>query len=136
MKALTVKQPWATAIISLGKDVENRSRLTKYRGLLYIHAAKTHSQEGVDFLATRGIFRVPTMATLGKVIGTVDVIDCHHADDCWTGSADANNVAHEEHCSDWAMEGLYHWVLANPKPLERPFPAVGKLGIWNLEVPE
>lgn len=41
MKALTVKNPWAWSIINAGKDVENRSKPTNYRGQLYIHAAKT-----------------------------------------------------------------------------------------------
>ena len=132
MKALTVKQPWAWAIMHGGKDVENRSRPTKHRGQLYIHAGKTHSQEGIDFLRARGQWPAPTAGTLGMVIGTVDVIDCHHADACWTGSVDKDDNVHEEHCSDWAMEGHYHWVLANPRPLATPFPMQGKLGIWNF----
>ena len=34
---LTVRQPWAWAIIQVGKDVENRSWPTKHRGPLLIH---------------------------------------------------------------------------------------------------
>ena len=44
MKALTVKQPWATLILAGEKDVENRTRRTNYRGPLAIHVAKTASQ--------------------------------------------------------------------------------------------
>ena len=124
-KALTVKHPWAASIIHLGKDVENRTRPTKYRGQLFIHAAKTHSQEGIDFLRRRGIQRMPTLATLGMVIGTVDVVGCHHASEC---DADTELGA----CSDWALPDHYHWVLANPRPLACPFPETGKLGLWNL----
>jgi hypothetical protein len=39
VKALTIRQPWAYAILRLGKDVENRSWRTHYRGPLLIHAA-------------------------------------------------------------------------------------------------
>jgi hypothetical protein len=39
VKVLTIRQPWAHAILHLGKDVENRSWRTRYRGLLLIHAA-------------------------------------------------------------------------------------------------
>lgn len=125
MKALTVKQPWAHSIIHLGKDVENRSRPTKYRGLLYIHAGKTHAQAGIDFLRSRGQWPAPTAGTLGMVIGTVDVVGCHHADECA-----ADDEGHM--CSPWAMAGYHHWELKHPRPLATPFPMQGKLGIWNF----
>lgn len=38
MKALTIKQPWAELIINGLKDVENRSRLTHFRGRFAVHA--------------------------------------------------------------------------------------------------
>lgn len=124
MKALTVKQPWAWVIIHGGKNVENRSRPTKYRGPLYIHAGQSWSKEGFDYMREAGI-RITGGLDSGMVIGTVDVIDCHHADDCGDTAG---------FCSDWAMDHHYHWVLANPRPLACPFPAKGKLGIWNLGV--
>ncbi len=47
MKALSIRQPWAWAIVHAGKRIENRSRadgrmpsLCTYRGPLLIHAAK------------------------------------------------------------------------------------------------
>lgn len=128
MKALTVKQPWAWAIVNGGKDVENRSRPTKYRGKLYIHAGKGWSQEGIDFLRSRGMYSAPgdMFATAGMVIGTVDVVGCHHASECCTTGAGA------ERCTVWALPRHYHWVLANPRPLATPFPMTGKLGIWNF----
>lgn len=42
MKALSVKQPWAWAIIHAGKDIEKRTWRTDYRGPLLIHAGKFH----------------------------------------------------------------------------------------------
>ena len=38
MKALTVRQPWAWAIVHAGKRIENRTRRTNFRGRFYIHA--------------------------------------------------------------------------------------------------
>ena len=38
MKAISIQQPWAWAIIHAGMDVENRTWNTHYRGLLAIHA--------------------------------------------------------------------------------------------------
>lgn len=127
MKALTVRQPWALAIILDGKDVENRSRPTKYRGQLYIHAGKDWADEGANTVfRIAGVHYSIGSLIQGMVIGTVDVIDCHHANECkdWaeTGSA----------CSEWALADQWHWVLSNPRPLATPFPEKGKLGLWNL----
>jgi hypothetical protein len=44
--ALTVIQPWTSAIMLGGKDIENRSRHTSHRGPLLIHAGCA-----VDWLA-------------------------------------------------------------------------------------
>ena len=45
MKALTIKQPWATLIIQGDKRFEFRSWQTKYRGELLIHAGKGIDKE-------------------------------------------------------------------------------------------
>jgi hypothetical protein len=140
VKALTVKQPWAWAIVSGGKDVENRSRPTKYRGQIYIHAGKSRDSEALKFPAFRKLdldFDT-TGATdqgidlSGMVIGTVDLVDCHHADDCREQHFNYLDGHWITRCSEWAMPRHYHWVLANPRPLACPFPEKGKLGIWNL----
>jgi hypothetical protein len=132
VKALTVKEPWAAAIVQWGKDVENRSRPTKYRGQLYIHAGKAWDKDAPEpIFKITGLLPVASLGH-GMVIGTVDLIDCHHADDCWTGYEDKRGDTHVEMCSEWAMPGHWHWELANPRPLACPFPETGKLGIWNL----
>jgi hypothetical protein len=46
VKALTVQQPWAWAIIHGGKDVENRTQAWSYRGPLAIHAGARWSERG------------------------------------------------------------------------------------------
>jgi hypothetical protein len=59
---LTVRQPWASAIIYAGKDVENRSWTTSHRGRLYIHAWMRLDPEDVlpaDVLSSA----VPSSAT-------------------------------------------------------------------------
>jgi hypothetical protein len=40
MKALTIKQPWATLIMTGAKDVENRLWHTNFRGRIAIHSSK------------------------------------------------------------------------------------------------
>src|SRR5688572_4676832 len=39
MKALSLRQPWAWAVVHGGKRVENRGWTTDYRGPLLIHAS-------------------------------------------------------------------------------------------------
>jgi len=128
MKALSVRQPWAWAIIHGGKDIENRRSRTNYRGSLLIHAS-TYSREweirqDLTLVAQRLPSGVewPRMGELrenyGMVIGVVDLVDCRPAVSGTTWGFDA--------------VGGWHWHLANPRPIQ-PFLARGKLGLWECE---
>jgi hypothetical protein len=134
VKALTVRQPWAWAIIHGGKDVENRSRnlAGSYRGPVAIHAGK-HRPAGwtdIGFMrALRAVFHIDAPETTplhrGAIIGVVDLVGVHHAG---TGlTCDPWNL-----CSPWAQAGHRHLVLANPRPLATPIPCTGRRGLWNL----
>lgn len=120
MKALTIKAPWAWAIIHAGKDAENRTWATSYRGPLAIHSsgacARAYWGWARDWMAKIGV-SVPALDELlcGHVIGYVDIVDCVR-----------------DSSSPWAMTDHWHWVLANPRACE-PFPARGSLGLWNLQ---
>jgi len=48
MRALSLRQPWVTAVLRLGKNVENRKWNTHYRGPFLLHAAKGMTQEDQD----------------------------------------------------------------------------------------
>ena len=45
MKAITIKQPWASLIVHGIKDIENRTWRTNYRGRVLIHAAGSHGKK-------------------------------------------------------------------------------------------
>jgi hypothetical protein len=114
-KALSIRQPWAWAIVEGFKDVENRSWSTRYRGQLFIHAGRREDHLAWLDLDRRGI-EFPDEVEHGGVIGVVDLVDCV-----------------EQHKSSWATEGSYHWLLTNPRSV--PFvPMQGRLGIFNVEV--
>lgn len=132
-KALTVKQPWAYAITQLGKDVENRSQRTRYRGPVLIHAGKAWAKEAPPAIfKITGILPVASMDH-GMVIGQAHIVGCHHADDCQTVIEAAQvGVIREEYCSSWAMPGFWHWELSNPQYFDEPFAAKGKLGLWSI----
>jgi len=108
-KAITIKQPYASLIMAGIKDVENRTWPTSHRGTLVIHAGKGIVREAMD---EHG--HLVAQYPAGAIIGTVELVDCV------TDSA-----------SDWAMEGHYHWILANPRPCA-PVPADGKLSLWPV----
>ncbi|MCU1677701.1 MAG: hypothetical protein JWM93_2459 [Frankiales bacterium] len=124
-RALTVRQPWAWAIF-FGKDVENRSRRTHYRGPLLIHAGLAWD-ETAFYPIGHGWVAPRANCPLGVILGTVDVVGCH--DDAWCWTPDG-------FCSPWAQgDGgtgdTFHWELANPRPLPTPIPCKGRLGLWT-----
>jgi len=112
-KALTIKQPWASLIMAGLKDVENRSKPTHFRGTIAVHAGQGVSAEG---MAAHGDLLGEYPA--GAIIGTVDIIGCV-----------------QDSKSEWAMEGYYHWILANPRPCA-PVPASGALSFWPVSETE
>lgn len=95
VKALTVRQPWAWAIIHGGKDVENRSRniAGKYRGPVAIHAGVSVDDlqdvydpriaEALRGAQTPVRWTVGDHLDFGAIIGVVDLVDVHTPDDCW-----------------------------------------------------
>lgn len=85
MKAISVRQPWAFAIIHLGKDVENREWRypPKYRGPLLVHAAKGCTREEYESAAltmAMNRFAAPRatgekLPVRGGIIGRVELVD-------------------------------------------------------------
>jgi hypothetical protein len=92
-RILTVRQPWAWAIIHGGKTVENRVRniAGDYRGPVLIHAAQqvdlaAFSGQSVPLVAAATAFNEantdvlksgPWHAHRGAIIGVVDLVDTH-----------------------------------------------------------
>lgn len=118
--ALSIKQPWAWCIIHAGKNIENRTQASHYRGPLFIHASKGWDAEGYRFLLWKerefGI-QLPEIGEFkrGGIIGKVDMIACIN-----------NNYTY----SKW-YSGPYGYVFENA----RPFPFMerdGQLGIFRL----
>lgn len=82
--ALSVRQPWAWAIIHAGKDIENRSwqaaNRLGFRGRIAVHAAKGMTRAEYDnaseFMRSIGVI-CPEPADLlrGGMIGSVEIVD-------------------------------------------------------------
>lgn len=136
MKALTVRQPWAT-LIALGvKRIETRSWPTKHRGPLAIHAAKGMTGPACE-LCDREPFRAPLIDAghdgaislpRGAVIATarlVDVVSCEEITE-----ADDIGVLRQLPFGDFTP-GRYAWLLDDVRPLPEPVPAKGALSFWE-----
>lgn len=112
MKALSVRQPWAWAIVHAGKDVISRRDGTRYRGPLLIHASRNYDNAGKRWIRTEIGIEVPPELPRGGVIGRVELLGCTETSD-----------------SPWFV-GPVGLVLADPEPL--PFlPCPGKLGLFE-----
>jgi hypothetical protein len=134
MKVISVRQPWAWAIVSGGKDVENRNWPTKIRGRVAIHAGKTFDLNLDELtIMTNGEYGEPFTSMIrnyprdyseidgpvSKIIGTVEIYDCVPAEKCF---------------SLWKASGVDHycWLLRNPVALREPIPMKGQLGFWDV----
>ncbi len=120
VKALTLRPPWAWAVIYGGKDIENRRWRTSYRGPLLIHAGKSADEDGSEALlwtmADPAAFGQPRAAwrARGAIIGLVFLADIL-----------------SDSSSRWAVPGWYHWALEFPWPIDPPVPARGRQGLWT-----
>ena len=128
--AISIQQPWAWLILNAGKDIENRSWPTKFRGRVLIHAGKKMTRGDFDacclFLNRISTELAPeVLARLyrsmnyeffhylrGGIVGEVEIADCV-----------------TESASPWFC-GEYGFVLRNAREL--PFePCKGALGFFN-----
>lgn len=129
--ALSIRQPWAWAILHAGKDIENRDWPTKLRGPICIHAAKGMTgDEFNDFVRTIHCVSLvrpfPPGATVplaselrrGGIVGTAEIVDCVEAS-----------------ASPWFF-GRYGFVLRNVQPVDF-IPVKGALGFfdWRAKIP-
>jgi hypothetical protein len=120
MKCLSIMQPWAHAILHLGKDVENRSWGTGFAGRILIHASK---RVKTTFPAPRG-WRAPVRLPSpdderlirGAIIGSVEIVGCVR-----------------DSRSPWAFPDYWHLILARPKIFSRPIPYAGQTYLFHVD---
>ena len=125
MKAISVRQPWAWAIIHAGKDVENRSpdTIARWKSLvgqrIAIHASSLMPlrqwEEVAKFMNGLGVTPPqPNQLERGAIIGFVDVVDTVKSSK-----------------SKWFEKGLHGLLFANPKPISKVFVCRGNSSIFN-----
>ncbi|OUO65668.1 hypothetical protein [Anaerotruncus colihominis] len=123
MKAFTVYQPYAYAIVAGLKGYETRPRRTHIRGRVAVHAGKGNPQ----FVSMPVSIALPESAVLhyGAVLGTVEIVDCVPVE------ALIGKLSERERVLGDYTPGRFAWVLKNPVMFDRPIPARGFQGWWN-----
>ncbi|MFF6794287.1 hypothetical protein ACFY9C_35055 [Streptomyces filamentosus] len=117
IRGLTVRQPWATAILTGRKTIENRPRPWR-PGWFLLHAGKGLDRPALnDPLVDRAI-RGHDL-TAGAVLGVVRITATHQ------------DPAGAPPCTPWALPNMAHLELADVQALTTPIPARGQLGPWR-----
>jgi len=104
MKAISIKQPWASYIVNGEKTIETRTRKTPYRGRIIIVSSKT-----------------PKIGITGKALGSAKLINCRPM-----VKADESQAL----CN--LYKGAYAWILTDIEKFTAPFPVKGKLGLYEI----
>jgi hypothetical protein len=120
MKAISLKQPYATWVANGSKTIETRKWTTEYRGRLLIVSSKNP-----DLLQS-----FPTLEEqldqfpLGYALATVELVDCRPM----TKSDELAAL-----CEIYPK--AHAWILEDPKTFH-PFKVKGALSIFEVEVPD
>jgi hypothetical protein len=153
MKALTIKQPYASLLAHGIKKYETRSWSTVCRGPIAIHAGLANPckvirdlfgmpQHNALISATRRCgYKTYSDIPTGAIIATAHLAMCRiiRVDDF-------GRIYMESPCTDrkiyvdeqeiamgnWAPNH-YAWELGNVKILPEPIPAKGQLGLWGWQ---
>jgi hypothetical protein len=134
MKVLTVRQPYATAILTGQKKIETRKKPTKERGTIAIHAGLHYDKSKSDLRVRYNIGSVGldycAEFVYGGIIGFVDIVDC-------VPLASLTGLSRQEMALGDYVDSVYGYILENPRFLKTPIYNVrGQLGFWNYEVTE
>lgn len=131
MKAISIRQPFASLIIAGVKHFETRSWPAKFQGRLAIHASKGY--DGVDQEITRQLCRFPEVAKVveaglptGVVLGIVVKGENYRTHEI------APLLTELERAIGDYSPGRAAWhIMQVVDRFERPVVAVGKLGLWE-----
>lgn len=132
-KGLSIIQPWASAIAFAGKDVENRSWRTHYRGPIAIHASGKIWRDvlALPIRVVRGGVKRPLIdwinrgrrsygLTVEAETGCSQIVAIGMLTDCV-----------EKSSSPWFGDE-WGWVLSGVIPIE-PIPRTGGLSLWDCK---
>lgn len=123
MKALSLREPFATLIVNGKKTIELRTWNTKFRGEFLVHASKIPIIEQCEKFG----FDVSTI-TLGAIIGKATLYDVKEYESREEWEKDQNL-----HLADASFFGSdYGFLLKDAVKFNQPIPCNGSLNFWNV----
>lgn len=122
MKALSLKQPWASYVAIGRKTIETRTWPTKHRGKILIVSSKTFDKNFPEHRAIWSINLLGSQLPMGMALAIVDLTNCRPL------------LTADKKQAMIYRPGLYAWDLENIQKIE-PFPVKGQLGLYNVEPP-
>ena len=133
-KGLSIVQPWASAIAFAGKNIENRSWRTHYRGPLAIHASGKLYRDFLDHpqRTVRGGEKRPVIEWINKGRRRYDLDPIEVPEVSQIVAIAMLSDCVEKSSSPWRGSAEWGWVLEGVIPIE-PIPWVGGLSIWDCK---
>ena len=125
MKAITIKQPYATLIAEGLKEYEFRTWKTKYRGDILIHAGK-----GVDKDAMKRFAHLNLEYPSGCIIAKATLADCVVIDETMKTTLREKNFLVYQGTTEAADWYGYGFKMENVEKTS-PIPVNGKLSLWD-----
>lgn len=159
MKAISLWQPWASAVAIGLKKVETRGRRTLVRGRIAIHAAQKRSREqrckwwrdfGMEpeiieaFEEKQFLSATPLdqweerfeQLPFGAIIATVELVDCIDIDDLRNpdGAPYRMKISYTESLLGNYGPGRFAWRFENVERLKEPVPCRGRQGWFDVDL--
>jgi len=150
MRAISLWQPWATAIAVGAKRIETRDWATSYRGPLAIHAARRLVRSELlmhrSMPTWRAALNFPPNVMLegwlpfGSIVATARLVDCVLTQKVSSEILDAQRSRPGGYYPDWHWverdmgnytPGRWAWILEDVRPIEIPIPHVGRQGFFE-----
>lgn len=127
MKALSLWQPWASAMALGLKQIETRNWSTAYRGPLAIHAAKRWTADEREFHAIEhGRGHMPAELPLGAIVAIGVLVDCRRTEGLCPGI-----TALESHWGNYDPK-RFGWIFEDIEALPAPIPYKGLQGLFDV----
>lgn len=133
-KAISLTQPWATLVVIGEKEYETRCWNTRFRGTVWIQAAKGFPRDCKDMcehepfrsaLARHGYARWQDLP-IGAIVGRVEWASCERTEDVLP------RISEQE--ADFGDYGERRFAsrLAAPLAIANPIACKGALSFWNV----
>lgn len=132
MDAITLYQPWATAIALGFKTFETRSWQPRYKpGLIAIHAGRhwdNATRDWTQLTAAKFGLELPEMLPLGAILCVCEFVGAYRAETVYPHIGEI-----ERRFGNYA-DGRFAWKLKVKEVFNPPLFAQGKQGLWKCDL--